>query len=146
MIAKTNTALYVAVLAVGCALHLCTVGTACAQDNGNDLEIEGIITDRTLTLIGHAFFVHFSTTWRDTAQAQTRSVNLTVTEKPSARSGSLIQVWRNQQSIFRTFLPPRQIVIQPVVSAAVRQIKDTLLKQELENKLLINGDLYGEDF
>ncbi|MEW6313751.1 MAG: CsgE family curli-type amyloid fiber assembly protein [Pseudomonadota bacterium] len=52
--------------------------------------IDGLVTDQTITLLGHEFYRSFVNTWRD--QSDGSRYNLAIYERPSARSASLVWV------------------------------------------------------
>ena len=66
-----------------------------------EVEVPGLLTDHTVSSIGHDFYRAFSDKWESEYTG-----NLTINERPSARWGSWITITINQDVIFQTFLFP----------------------------------------
>lgn len=69
--------------------------------NEVEVEVPGLLTDHTVSSIGHEFYRAFSDKWESEYTG-----NLTINERPSARWGSWITITVNQDVIFQTFLFP----------------------------------------
>lgn len=67
--------------------------------NEVEVEVPGLLTDHTVSSIGHEFYRAFSDKWESEYTG-----NLTINERPSARWGSWITITVNQDVIFQTFL------------------------------------------
>lgn len=65
-----------------------------------EVEVPGLLTDHTVSSIGHDFYRAFSDKWESKYTG-----NLTINERPSARWGSWITITVNQDVIFQTFIP-----------------------------------------
>lgn len=63
-----------------------------------EVEVPGLLTDHTVSSIGHDFYRAFSDKWESDYPG-----NLTINERPSARWGSWITITVNQDVIFQTF-------------------------------------------
>ena len=63
-----------------------------------EVEVPGLLTDHTVSSIGHDFYRAFSDKWESDYTG-----NLTINERPSARWGSWITITVNQDVIFQTF-------------------------------------------
>lgn len=146
--AEMNAAIKWGALPITVLLLSLGTGISRAQDfdEANGFILEGLLIDRTLTLVGHEFFVAFSAAWRDSLFAQAKPTNLIVSEKPSARWGSLIRIQHNQRTVYRTVLHPRRIDLKPMAQAATRQVQHGIIVFERENNLHDNGDLLGDGF
>lgn len=98
----------VAVFVLCCAI----INQAAAQDaelakDANGVakpldRIDGLITDQTITLLGHEFYRAFVGTWRD--QSDGTRYNLAIYERPSARSASLVWVEYRFRRVYQGFL------------------------------------------
>jgi hypothetical protein len=66
-----------------------------------EVEVPGLLTDHTVTSVGHDFYRAFSDKWESDYPG-----NLTINERPSARWGSWITITANQDVIYQTFLFP----------------------------------------
>ncbi len=64
-----------------------------------EVEVPGLLTDHTVSSIGHDFYRAFSDKWESDYTG-----NLTINERPSARWGSWITITVNQDVIFQTFI------------------------------------------
>ncbi len=60
-----------------------------------EVEVPGLLTDHTVSSIGHDFYRAFSDKWESDYTG-----NLTINERPSARWGSWITITVNQDVIF----------------------------------------------
>lgn len=69
------------------------------------VEVDGLVLDRTLTRMGHDFFREFVT--RLGAEDGVPGFSLTVREKVSAQWGSVVTVEANDEVIFQTPLRPK---------------------------------------
>jgi curli production assembly/transport component CsgE len=68
-----------------------------------EVEVPGLLTDHTVSSIGHDFYRAFSDKWESKYTG-----NLTINERPSARWGSWITITVNQDVIFQTFYSRRK--------------------------------------
>lgn len=106
-------------------------GTACADiDNGELVATDtGMIIDNTITRIGHDFAREFSAHRLnyDTGSA----AMLTITERPSARWGSMIIIAEGQQVLQTLFITPGRMNIREVA----QQVAGTLEERMLQNRL-----------
>ena len=87
-----------------------------------EVEVPGLLTDHTVSSIGHDFYRAFSDKWESKYTG-----NLTINERPSARWGSWITITVNQDVIFQTFLFPTKRDFDKIVALNRRQIDQTLL-------------------
>lgn len=104
---------------------------ACADiDNGELVATDtGMIIDNTITRIGHDFAREFSAHRLnyDTGSA----AMLTITERPSARWGSMIIITEGQQVLQTLFITPGRMNIRE----AAQQVAGTLEERMLQNRL-----------
>ncbi len=107
-----------------------------STDNSLD-EIDGLIIDHTMTRIGSMFYSEFSQQMND-AQENLRE-NLTITEKTTAKFGTIITVWHLRKVVFRTSLSPKMKESEEQAAAAVKQVKDYLTKWKIQR-------LYSDTF
>ncbi len=68
-----------------------------------EVEVPGLLTDHTVTSVGHDFYRAFSDKWESDYPG-----NLTINERPSARWGSWITITANQDVIYQTFYSQRK--------------------------------------
>lgn len=93
----------------------------------DDIEINGLILDRTITLSGHDFYKKFSSLWLATNMSQ--SANLVVTEKPSARWGSLIMISSQQKMLYRTAIRPGKPLKDSDIKYAASTVSQSIFNQ-----------------
>jgi curli production assembly/transport component CsgE len=103
------------------------ISTVWAQDlkEDGDVELEGILVDRTITHLGHEFYQYFSNAW--IAQGGTERYNLVVNERPSARWGSLIWIEHEHRQVYRRFVYPGRGDIKITAEQASQSVTQTLL-------------------
>ncbi|MEB8679777.1 curli production assembly/transport protein CsgE [Cronobacter malonaticus] len=104
-------------------------------------EIPGLVTDHTVSSVGHDFYRGFAEKW-DTPFDGTLSVN----EKPSARWGSWITLTLDQDVIYQTFLFPSHKGADNAVELAIAQANEALKQRQIDKALLSTGDLTGDEF
>ncbi len=107
------------------------------QDNGG--EISGLIIDRTMTRLGEDFYSSFSQLLNDKHEGFNE--NLTVTERPTAFSGSIIGIEHLGQVIYRTALSPGRRQANEKAQEAVRVIGSYIIRWEAERLFKDTFDL-----
>ena len=106
-----------------------------------EVEVPGLLTDHTVSSIGHDFYRAFSDKWESDFPG-----NLTINERPSARWGSWITITVNQDVIFQTFLFPTKRDFEKTVVFALAQTEDALNRRQIDKTLLSTGDLTHDEF
>jgi len=106
-----------------------------------EVEIPGLLTDHTVSAVGHAFYRGFSDKWESDYPG-----NLTINERPSARWGSWITITVNQDVIFQTFLFPTKTDLDKNVVFALAQTEEALNRLQIDKALLGTGDLAPDEF
>lgn len=106
-----------------------------------EVEIPGLLTDHTVSAVGHAFYRGFSDKWESDYPG-----NLTINERPSARWGSWITITVNQDVIFQTFLYPTKTDLDKNVVFALAQTEEALNRLQIDKALLGTGDLAPDEF
>lgn len=109
--------------------------------NGDGLG--GIITDQTITFLGHDFYSGFSHAWEPPDEMG--EVNLTIYERPSARWGSLIWVEYRNETVYRTFLFPGRTDAESMGASAAAAVAAQVEQQRLEKLLYVNPDLASSE-
>lgn len=116
-------------------------------DAGRDIEthgLDGILLDRTITQIGHAYFKYFSDHWLGVPGVQKYS--LTFYERPSPQWGSLIWIEHDGNRIYQAFLSQKLSQLQTKAESAAERIAEILPRIELEKTLLDNSDLVTDGY
>jgi curli production assembly/transport component CsgE len=105
----------------------------------------GFVVDRTITNFGAEFVRQFAQSWRE--QAGTAQFDVTITEKPSARWGSLVLVEHDNRPVVRAFLyAGRAGTIGPVATAAAEYVAKQLSDNALAEMLFKDPDLAPSGF
>jgi len=106
-----------------------------------EVEVPGLLTDRTVSSVGHDFYRAFSDQWESSYTG-----NLSINERPSARWGSWITITVNQDVVFQTFLFPTKRDFDSNVNTAVAQTQEALDRRQIDQALLGTGDLARDEF
>nr|WP_299018760.1 CsgE family curli-type amyloid fiber assembly protein [uncultured Photobacterium sp.] len=96
-------------------------------------EITGVVIDRTMTRFGEDFYSLFSQKLSD--KYEDLEENLTVKERATALSGSIITVFHRQTIIYRTALSPGRQQIETKVDDAVKAVGSYMVKWRIERYL-----------
>lgn len=125
------------------AIVLATGGLLLAVGNVSAVEVEipGLLTDHTVSSVGHDFYRAFSDKWESSWKG-----NLTINERPSARWGSWITIAINQQVVYQTFLFPTRRDFTQNVDIALEQTQQALERQQINQALLSIGDLASDEY
>ncbi|HGM5490036.1 TPA: CsgE family curli-type amyloid fiber assembly protein [Serratia fonticola] len=105
-----------------------------------EVEVPGLITSRTVTSVGQKFSRDFSDRWTDP------TTNLTITEKPSARWGSIMTIRVGQDILFQTVIFPTMRNYDATVDQAVAVVSAELKRRVINRALLQTGDLSRDEF
>jgi curli production assembly/transport component CsgE len=103
----------------------------------------GIITDQTVTFIGHAFYQGFVRAWQEPPDMG--AVNLTIYERPSARWGSLIWVEYRGETLFKRFLFPAHKDADVVGAAAARQVAANIEQLHMRRLMYRDPDMAASE-
>ncbi|HGA3387295.1 TPA: curli production assembly/transport protein CsgE [Enterobacter hormaechei] len=106
-----------------------------------EVEVPGLLTDHTVTSVGHDFYRAFSDKWESDYPG-----NLTINERPSARWGSWITITANQDVIYQTFLFPTKRDFDQNVAFALAQTEEAINRLQLDKALSSTGDLAKDEF
>ena len=106
-----------------------------------EVEVPGLLTDHTVTSVGHDFYRAFSDKWESDYPG-----NLPINERPSARWGSWITITANQDVIYQTFLFPTKRDFDQNVAFALAQTEEAINRLQLDKALLSTGDLAKDEF
>ncbi|WP_240435541.1 curli production assembly/transport protein CsgE [Photobacterium salinisoli] len=96
-------------------------------------EINGVVVDQTMTRLGEDFYSLFSQKLED--EIEELKENLTVKERPTALSGSIITIFHRQNIIFRTALSPGRQNVEEKTDQAVSAVKNYVLRWRIERYL-----------
>lgn len=123
----------------------CLVATQLLLATGDlhavEVEVPGLLTDHTVSSVGHDFYRAFSDKWESSYTG-----NLTINERPSARWGSWITITVNQDLVYQTFLFPTKRDFDNNVNIAIAQTEEALNRRQIDQVLLSTGDLAQDEF
>lgn len=119
------------------AVLLCASGGAHAVE----VEIPGLLTDHTVSSVGHDFYRAFSDKWESSFTG-----SLTINERPSARWGSWITITADQDVIFQAFLFPTKRDFDRNVDIALAVTDEAIKRRQIDKTLLSTGDLTHDEF
>lgn len=123
------------------SLAAATLLLAAGNLHAVEVEIPGLLTDHTVSSIGHDFYRAFSDKWESTWTG-----NLTVNERPSARWGSWITITINQSVVYQTFMFPTRRDFEKNVDIALAQTHAALDRRQIDQALLSTHDLAADEF
>ena len=109
--------------------------------HGEEVEIPGLLTDHTVTSVGHSFYRAFSDKWESDFTG-----NLTINERPSARWGSWITITAGQDVVYQAFLFPTKRDFDKNVEVALAHTDEALKRRLIDKQLLSTGDLTHDEF
>lgn len=112
--------------------------------NGLDNEIGGLIIDRTITRLGDDFYFYFAQKVNDRHASLTE--NLTVKERPTALSGSIISVEHRRKVIYRTALSPGKKHAEEKAEQALKATTSHLIRWNQQLKYQDTFDLEFDEF
>lgn len=117
-------------------------GSAWTEFPIDEEHVAALVTDQTMTQIGHSFMQGFSSAWRDLKV--TGEINIAVYERPSARWGSLIWIEQNFTRIYQSFLYPGRGNPYAAGESAAFWVQQRIADAEV-NKLLFKDPDIGKD-
>ncbi|WP_393947152.1 curli production assembly/transport protein CsgE [Kluyvera intermedia] len=106
-----------------------------------EIEVPGLVTDNTITRIGHDFYREFTDHWEEEYPG-----SITINERPSARWGSWIIIKVDQDLLYQTFLYPNKRDFDKQVNIALASVYESLQKRAINKALLNTGDLTHDEF
>lgn len=118
-----------------------TLWIAAGSLHAAEVEVPGLLTDHTVSSVGHDFYRAFSDKWESSWTG-----NLTINERPSARWGSWITITVNQTVVYQTFLFPIKRDFDQNVQLAVAQTQQAIERQQINQALLSIGDMASDEF
>ena len=109
------------------------------SDDDSLVEIEGLLIDRTLTRLGKDFYFAFSMKMNN--EYGDLEVNLTITEVPTALSGSIITVYHFDRAIYKTALSPGRYQAEQRAEEAMYATRNYIVKWKIEKQFQDTFDL-----
>lgn len=125
----------------GICLWLALLCIPCLSVQAADIRDPGLITDRTVTSVGHDFYRGFTGKWE-----QNYPETITISERPSARWGSWITIKIGQDTLYQTLLFPNRRNFNKDIDTAIAGVTEALSRRQLDKALLGTGDLAHDEF
>ncbi|MBE0380112.1 curli production assembly/transport component CsgE [Pseudoalteromonas prydzensis ACAM 620] len=105
-----------------------TTFTALSQ-GAEELEIDGLVLDRSISRFGHQFYFEFSNFWRDLPS--TAGFNIEIKETVLPRAGTQLTLVMNNQIVYITYLGRRLEPIDERVEHALYSVMDAMARSNL---------------
>lgn len=127
------------------ALVLCCAA-ACtpAAAKPAQTELDGTVTDQTMTVAGYEFYRHFCVAWHDRPLADVAV--LAIRELPSARRGTQVVVEYAGRAVFQASLPANRGGVRNVSERAVEAAHQYIADAGLARLLVREPDLGADEF
>lgn len=109
-----------------------------------DDPLQGVIVNRTVTVLGNDFYQYFTNYWNSVNQNSRYSI--AIFERPTARWGSEIWIQFRQERVFHTFLAPARQAAKDIAEAAADIVERNIMRTEMQRMTFIDHDLAPEEF
>jgi curli production assembly/transport component CsgE len=105
----------------------------------NDIELSGLVIDRTISRFGKDFIFYYSGYWRD--MPETEGVSVVIYEQVYPQAGTFLWVEMNQRRVYQTYFGRRynnvkdmaeQAILRSINELADIQARTLLGEQEQE--------------
>ena len=119
------------------AFSLCLSPCAHASD---ELEIDGLLLDRSISRFGHQFYYEFSNYWRDLPS--TAGFNIEIKETVLPKAGTKLSLIMKNQIVYATYLGRRLEPLDERVEQAVYTVIDAMARSNMavsSPDMAING-------
>ena len=110
-----------------------------AVDTRADRLDQGMVLGQTVTVAGQDFFQYFVSLWRDKSISE--RVLITVRERPSARTGSVIWIEHQGHRLLQFALPASRGLLRGLSEQAVEQLWQRLTEAEIDASLDHDSEL-----
>ncbi|CAM4132287.1 curli production assembly/transport protein CsgE [Pseudoalteromonas ostreae] len=99
------------------------------SQGADELEIDGLVLDRSISRFGHQFYFEFSNLWRDLSS--TAGFNIEIKETVLPRAGTKLTLVMNNQIVYITYLGRRLEPIDERVEHALYSVMDAMARSNL---------------
>jgi curli production assembly/transport component CsgE len=83
----------------------------------NDIELSGLVIDRTISRFGKDFMFYYSGYWRD--MPATEGVSVVIYEQVYPQAGTFLWVEMNQQRVYQTYFGRRYNNVKDMAEQAI---------------------------
>ena len=87
------------------------------QVRANDIELGGLVLDRTISRFGKDFLFYYSGYWRD--MPATEGVSVVIYEQVYPQAGTFLWVEMNQQRVYQTYFGRRYNNVKEMAEQAI---------------------------
>ncbi|MBH0079355.1 curli production assembly/transport protein CsgE [Pseudoalteromonas sp. NZS11] len=94
-----------------------------------ELEIDGLLLDRSISRFGHQFYFEFSNYWRDLPS--TAGFNIEIKETVIPKAGTKLSLIMNNQLVYATYLGRRLEPLNERVEQAVYTVIDAMARENM---------------
>ncbi|AQQ01361.1 MULTISPECIES: curli production assembly/transport protein CsgE [Pseudoalteromonas] len=94
-----------------------------------ELEIDGLLLDRSISRFGHQFYYEFSNYWRDLPS--TAGFNIEIKETVIPKAGTKLSLIMNNQLVYATYLGRRLEPLDERVEQAVYTVIDAMARSNM---------------
>lgn len=129
------------VIVVLCLIVSTQVNTVEAAEH--DVEIDGILVNKTITWFGQDFFSHFAQAWRN---QHFRGEGVAIEEKPSARQGTLIIIRYKGAIVYRVSIAGTRSNSRKRGARAVSYVLSRIQSIDIASAGFGQIDLSGDEF
>ena len=105
-----------------------------------ELEIDGLLLDRSISRFGHQFYYEFSNYWRDLPS--TAGFNIEIKETVIPKAGTKLTLIMNNQLVYVTYLGRRLAPLDERVEQAVYTVIDAMARSNMATSspdMAVNG-------
>lgn len=113
------------------------------QNQPLDGSLQGVIINRTFTVVGFDFYQYFSAAWRE--QEKNEKYSISIYERPTAIRGSEVWIQFGQARIFQTYLSPTRSTVKAVSLKAVEIVQKRVSDMDMQRLIFQDTDLASEE-
>lgn len=100
-----------------------------SSKSAEELEIDGLVLDRSISRFGHQFYFEFSNLWRDLPS--TTGFNIEIKETVLPRAGTQLTLIMNTKIVYITYLGRRLEPLNERVEQALYSVMDAMARSNL---------------
>jgi curli production assembly/transport component CsgE len=107
-----------------------------AKVAANDIELSGLVIDRTISRFGKDFMFYYAGYWRD--MPATEGVSVVIYEQVYPQAGTFLWVELNQQRVYQTYFGRRYNDVKQMAEQAILQSINELAN--IQSSLLLGDE------
>ena len=102
----------------------------CFTSQAKELEIDGLVLDRSISRFGHQFYFEFANLWRDLPS--TAGFYIEIKETVLPRAGTRLVLRMNNQIVYVTYLGRRLEPLDERVKQAMYSVMDAMARSQMQ--------------